>query len=353
MDFPPLLNDNLLRAARGEDVERIPVWVMRQAGRYLPEFRALRAENNFFKVCQTPELACEVTLQPIKRYDLDAAIIFSDILVVPQALGIVVEMKPGVGPVLPEPLLSPSDLERLKFPVDVKEKLGYVFEAITLTRHKLEGKVPLIGFSGAPWTLMCYMIEGGGSKTMSKAKSWIYQHPESSHELLKILTDVTVDYLVEQAVAGAQLLQVFESNAEYLGREQFEEFAIPCLKRICEEVKGRLEKRGIKSVPMTIFAKGGHHSLKQLGSIGYDIVGLDWTMIPGEARSLVGPNVTLQGNLDPCALYGTKEHIQKLTRKMISTFGKSRYIANLGHGIYPDIDPERLKVFIDTVHEIH
>ncbi|XP_071444107.1 uroporphyrinogen decarboxylase isoform X2 [Hetaerina americana] len=350
-DFPPLVNDTLLRAARGDDVERIPVWVMRQAGRYLPEFRALRAEHNFFKICQTPELVAEVTLQPIRRYDLDAAIIFSDILVVPQALGMVVEMKPGVGPVLPEPLSSPSDIEKLKFPVDVKEKLGYVFEGITLTRHKLEGKVPLIGFSGAPWTLMCYMIEGGGSKTMSKAKNWLYQHPNSSHELLKILTDVTVDYLVEQVIAGAQLLQVFESNAEYLAREQFEEFSIPYFKTISEQVKKQLEKRGVESVPMTIFAKGAHHSLKKLGNIGFDIVGLDWTMIPNEARNQVGPHITLQGNLDPCALYGSKEAIKKLTHEMLSAFGKSRYIANLGHGIYPDVDPEHLKVFIDTIHE--
>lgn len=212
MDFPPLKNDRLLRAARGEEVDRVPVWVMRQAGRYLPEFRATRAVSDFFTVCRTPELACEVTLQPIRRFDLDASIIFSDILVIPQALGLDVEMKPGVGPVLPKPLETPDDIARLRVPVNVKEHLNYVYEAVTLTRHKLEGKVPLIGFVGAPWTLLGYMIEGGGTKTMSKAKKWLYQWPEESKRLLGIISDVVVDHLIGQAEAGAQMLQVILSH---------------------------------------------------------------------------------------------------------------------------------------------
>eukprot|EP00111_Clytia_hemisphaerica_P015611 TCONS_00046078-protein len=202
--FPPLKNDLLLKAARGEEVSRIPIWVMRQAGRYLPEFREVRLEHEFFKVCRTRELACEVTMQPLRRFDLDGSIIFSDILVVPQALGMTVEMVKGKGPVLPEPLVTPDDLKRLNREADVKEELKYVYEAITLTRKTIDGKVPLIGFAGAPWTLMVYMIEGGGSKTYSKAKSWLYKYPEESRDLLNLLSTFIVDYLVEQVKAGAQ-----------------------------------------------------------------------------------------------------------------------------------------------------
>lgn len=353
MSFPPLKNDRLLRAARGEKVDRTPVWVMRQAGRYLPEFRAVRAKHNFFEICQTPDLAAEVTLQPIQRFDLDAAIIFSDILVVPQALGLTVEMRAGEGPVLPEPLKNPDDLNRLNKSVNVFEKLDYVGQAITLTRKKLDGKVPLIGFAGAPWTLMCYMIEGGGSKTMSKAKKWIYQWPEESKLLLSIITDVTVDYLTMQAKSGAQLLQVFESNAEYLGPKQFNEFSLPYLRRIASRVKENLRVNGggeVGDVPMTVFAKGAHYALKELADSDYNVIGVDWTVDPVLARNQIGTNKTLQGNLDPCALYSSKETIGKLAKDMVKSFGKTGYIANLGHGIYPDVDPDNLKVFIDSVH---
>jgi uroporphyrinogen decarboxylase len=220
----------------------------------------MRVVNDFFTICQTPELACEVTLQPIRRFPLDAAIIFSDILVVPQALGMKVEMKPGVGPVFAAPLAGPPDLDLLTVP-DVKVALKYVYDAITLTRHKLEGKVPLIGFTGAPWTLMAYMVEGRGSKTQSKAKRWLYSHPEASHRLLATLTSVCTDYLVEQVRAGAQLLQVFESNAEYLGKAEFDRFALPSLVAISRGVKERLAAEGLASVPMTVFAKGCHYGL--------------------------------------------------------------------------------------------
>ncbi|KAG8272758.1 uroporphyrinogen decarboxylase [Homalodisca vitripennis] len=350
--FPPLKNDRLLRAARGEEVDRVPVWVMRQAGRYLPEFRAVRAQHDFFTICQTPELAAEVTLQPIRRFELDAAIIFSDILVIPQALGMSVEMKEGVGPVLPKPLVKPSDIDSLVTPVDVRVKLGYVAEAITLTRHKLEGKVPLIGFSGAPFTLMGYMIEGGGSKTLSKVKAWLYRYPEDSIRLLKILSDVIVDYLVEQAAAGAQLLQVFESSAEYLGPELFKRFALPFLIDICERVKFNIQERKIGDIPMTVFAKGAHYAIKDLANSCYDVVGLDWTIDPEIARKQVGLNITLQGNLDPCALYAPPDEIARLAQTMLEKFGKDRYIANLGHGIYPDVNPDHLKAFIDAIHEL-
>lgn len=349
MEFPILQNDRLLRAARGEEVDRIPVWIMRQAGRYLPEFREFRSKHDFFTICQTPEFAAEISLQPVLRYDLDACIIFSDILVIPQALGVHVEMKPSVGPVL-TPLNSPKDIKNLNIPVNIVEKLGYVGEAISLTRHKLNGKVPLIGFSGAPWTLMGYMIEGGGSKTLSKAKAWLYEHPSESTKLLNILTDVIVDYLVMQAVSGAQLLQVFESSAEYLGPELFSKFALPYIRQISERVKREIAKKSLGYVPMTIFAKGAHYALEDLALSGYDVIGIDWTVDPIEARKLVGPSITLQGNLDPCALYAPSQSLQELTSEMTKKFGNKRYIANLGHGIYPDMNPENVKVFIDTVH---
>ena len=351
MKFPALKNDLLLRAARGDTVDRVPIWIMRQAGRYLPEFRELRSKHDFFTICQTPELAVEVSLQPIRRFDLDACIIFSDILVIPQALGMVVEMRPGVGPVLPNPIVTPDDINKLDSKADIPKKLGYVAEAITLARHKLEGKVPLIGFSGAPWTLMGYMIEGGGTKTMSKAKAWLYENPEPSSKLLQLLTNAVVDYLVMQACAGAQLLQVFESSAEYLGPELFKKYALPCIQDISSRVKAAITSKGL-DVPMTIFAKGAHYALNELAQSGYDVIGLDWTIKPEEARSIVGDNITLQGNLDPCALYAPESELKELAKDMVKKFGKNRYIANLGHGIYPDMKPENVEVLIKAIHEI-
>lgn len=247
--FPPLKNDNLLRAARGEVVDRVPVWVMRQAGRYLPEFQELRKLHDFFTVCRTPELACEVTMQPLRRFDLDASIIFSDILVIPQALGLTVEMHAGVGPVLPQPIRTPEDLKRLT-PDGALSRLSYVGDAITMMRHKLDGRVPLIGFTGAPWTLMGYMIEGGGSKTMSKAKAWLYDYPEDSKLLLNLLTDVIVDYLEMQVEAGAQMLQIFESSAEHLTKDEFLVWSVPFLRRIRDDLVDRLTKKAVSTVPL-------------------------------------------------------------------------------------------------------
>lgn len=346
-----LKNDRLLRAARGEEVDRVPIWVMRQAGRYLPEFRELRSKHGFFSICQNPELAAEASLQPIRRFDLDACIIFSDILVIPQALGMTVEMLPGVGPVLPEPLVSSDDIYKLDVTADITKKLSYVGEAIRITRHKLDGKVPLIGFSGAPWTLMGYMIEGRGSKTLSKAKAWLYQDPNASKHLLKVITNSVVDYLVMQACAGAQLLQVFESSGEHLGPELFKDYALPYIKDISSRVKGRVNELGLDYIPMTIFVKGGHYALEDLAESGYDVIGLDWTIDPVEARQKVGSRVTLQGNLDPCALYAPEEDLRRYIKEMMKKFGKSHYIANLGHGIYPDMNPDRVAALIDAVHE--
>ncbi|XP_012289920.1 uroporphyrinogen decarboxylase isoform X1 [Aotus nancymaae] len=348
--FPELKNDTFLRAAWGEETDYTPVWCMRQAGRYLPEFRETRAAQDFFSTCRSPEACCELTLQPLRRFPLDAAIIFSDILVVPQALGMEVTMVPGKGPSFPEPLREERDLERLRDPAVVASELGYVFQAITLTRRRLAGRVPLIGFAGAPWTLMAYMVEGGGSSTMAQAKRWLYQRPQASHQLLRILTDALIPYLVGQVVAGAQALQLFESHAGHLGPHLFNIFALPYIRDVAKRVKARLLEAGLAPVPMIIFAKDGHFALEELAQAGYEVVGLDWTVAPKKARERVGKTVTLQGNLDPCALYASEEEIGQLVKQMLDDFGPQRYIANLGHGLYPDMDPEHVGAFVDAVH---
>ncbi|KAG2185197.1 hypothetical protein INT44_001987 [Umbelopsis vinacea] len=353
--FPPLKNDLLLRAARGEQVERTPIWIMRQAGRYLPEFHEIRKHHGFFEVCRTPELACALTLQPIDRYGslLDASIIFSDILVIPQALGLEVKMVEGRGPVFTAPLETPADIARLHEKVDVGKELGYVYEAITLTRTKLEGRVPLLGFVGAPWTLMAYMIEGGGSKTLAKAKSWLWKYPEESHRLLQRITDVAVTFLVGQVKAGAQMLQVFDSWGGELGPDDFKQFSLPYIAQIAARVKEQLDIADIEVVPMTIFAKGSWYALEDLSSIGYDVVSLDWTISPKYARSVTKDRVCLQGNMDPTALYGPDEAIREIATKMVKDFGKdAKYIANLGHGILPTVNPDSLKVYLETVQQV-
>ncbi|RUS22635.1 Uroporphyrinogen decarboxylase-domain-containing protein [Endogone sp. FLAS-F59071] len=354
-EFPELKNDLILRAARGEKVERTPIWIMRQAGRYLPEFRALRVEHDFFSICRTPELACKLTLQPIDRYGelLDAAIIFSDILVIPQALGMEVEMIPGKGPSFPSPLDKPADLARLLNEVDVAASLGYVYEAITMTRKALDGRVPLLGFIGAPWTLMAYMIEGGGSKNLSKAKAWLFDYPEESHRLLQKITDVAVEFLVGQIKAGAQMVQVFESWGGELGPSDFTTFALPYIRQISSRVKESLIAQSFSPVPMTIFAKGSWYALDQLASSNYEVISLDWTVPPKYAQSVVGDRVTLQGNMDPNRLFAGAEAVSVAATEMVRAFGReARYIANLGHGIMPGVDPDILKVYLETVRDV-
>jgi len=278
---------------------------------YLPEFRALRKQHDFFTICRNPELACEVSLQPLARFPtLDAIIIFCDILVIPQAMGMEVQMVPGKGPVFPDPIVTPADLDKLVFKPDVEESLGYMFDALNLTRSKIDGRVPLIGFVGAPWTLMAYMIEGQGSKTFSKAKGWLYTYPEASHRLLSAITDLLVEFLIAQHAAGAQLLQVFDSWAGYLAPDTFRTFGLPYISQIATRVKA-----AIPGVPMTVFAKGAHYALGDLGKTDFDTVSLDWTQDPAEARVAVGNGKTLQGNLDPCALYGTPEMIAEKVRR--------------------------------------
>lgn len=346
MDLPPLKNDLLLRAARRLPVERTPVWMMRQAGRYLPEYRSLRSEDEFFTVCRTPELAAEVTMQPLRRFDVDAAIIFSDILVVPQAMGLNVEMIAGRGPVFPQPLCGPDDIGRLVRP-DVDESLGYVFDAIRLVRKELGGDVPLIGFCGAPWTLMAYMIEGAGSKTFARAKTWLFADPDASHRLLSALTEVLLDYLDGQIEAGAQAIQVFDSWAGYLGPIEFQAFALPYLRRIAEHILTQHPE-----VPSIIFAKGAHYALDSLADSAFDVIGLDWTMDPATAGQVVGERAALQGNLDPCALYAGPDTIRSEVLRMLTTFGPLGHIANLGHGMHPDHDPDHARAFVDAVHEL-
>ncbi|KAI9320204.1 uroporphyrinogen decarboxylase [Dichotomocladium elegans] len=353
--FPPLKNDLLLRAARGEKVERTPIWIMRQAGRYLPEFHEVRKNHSFFEVCRTPELACRLTLQPIDRYGtlLDGSIIFSDILVIPQAMGLDVQMVEGRGPVFTDPLKTPEDVARLKEHVDVAKELGYVYDAITLTRHKLEGRVPLFGFIGAPWTLMAYMIEGGGSKTLSKAKSWLWKYPEATHALLRRITDVAIEFLVGQVEAGAQLLQVFDSWAGELSPHDFKVYSLPYIQQIAAQVRQRLAAKGMADVPMVVFAKGAWYALEELSQSGYDVVSLDWTVDPQYARKVTKDRVVLQGNMDPSVLYGGADAIRETATRMVHAFGKDgKHIANLGHGILPTVDPEALKLYLETVQKV-
>ncbi|CAG8620822.1 2409_t:CDS:2 [Funneliformis caledonium] len=356
IEFPPLKNDLILRAARGEKTERAPVWIMRQAGRYLPEFRKEREKHDFFTICRTPKLATLITLQPINRYDglLDAAIIFSDILVIPQALGLIVEMVPNKGPHFPSPLETPADIDtKLNKNVDVYKELGYVFDALTMTRQALEGRVPLLGFIGAPWTLMAYMIEGGGSNNFSKAKTWLFKYPEESKRLLQIITDVAVDFLIGQIKAGAQMVQVFESWGGELSPHDFKTFSLPYISQIADRVKNKFKDDGLIPVPMTIFCKGSWYALESLSDIGYDTISLDWTIDPAYAKSVTKGKVTLQGNMDPCMLYGGDEAIRSTVKTMLEAFGThEKYIVNLGHGILPTVDPEATRVFLETVHSV-
>jgi len=356
-DLPKLQDDTILQAMYGKPTKRIPVWMMRQAGRYLPEFRALRVEHEFFKVCRTPELACRLTLQPLERFGpelLSACIIFSDILVVPQAMGMQVDMVPGKGPVFAQRLERPSDApSRLVMKPDVEKTLGYVVDALNLTRQELKGRVPLIGFSGAPFTLMAYMIEGGGSKTLSRAKRFLYEEPEASHALLQAITDVIVEYLVNQVtLGGAQALQVFESNAGDLSPRLWSDFSLPYLAQIAKRVKQRLGES--QRVPLIVFSRGSNWegTLESLCETDYDTIGLDWTIDPAVARQRVGGKKSLQGNLDTATLYAPSEKIRQEVFEMLSKFGsKQGLIANLGHGMEPEMKPENAKAFLEAVRD--
>lgn len=341
-NFPVLKNDLLLRALRGEEVDRPPVWMMRQAGRYLPQYMKLRKKYSFFERVENPELACEITLQPIDELEPDAAIIFSDILTVPQALGFDIRMVSGRGPVFDNPLRSVDDAFAI-LAEDIPEKLHYVAEAITLTRKELNGRVPLIGFAGAPWTLFCYMVQGEGSKKFEKAKAFLFRHPDAARHVLKELTGATVAYLKAQVEAGAQVVQLFDSWGGLLGPDDFNEWALPHLMEISE---------AIDEVPVILFAKGSWYALERLSfRSGAAALGLDWTISPEYAREATRNRLTLQGNLDPVKLLGPIDEIRRQTKRMIDRFGVQNYIANLGHGILPDVPVDHARAFIDTVKE--
>lgn len=335
-------NDLLLRAARGEQTERVPVWLMRQAGRILPEYRAVRKSvDGFVSLVKNPELACEVTLQPVDLLGVDAAIIFSDILVVPEAMGLPYQLIEKKGPFFPETIRSLSDMNRLHS-VDPYEHLNYVLEAIRLTKSALNGRVPLIGFAGAPWTIFCYMTEGKGSKEWSFARRLLWENETLAQSLLDKITEATIAYLKAQIACGADIVQIFDSWAGVLSRELYVKHALPCMRRICD---------AITEVPVTVFAKGGHHFLTDLAGLKCATLGLDWTITPKEGRQLAGPMKTLQGNLDPSVLYADHGTVKRHTQTMLEGFGGHRHIANLGHGVYPDIDPDKVRTFIDTVKE--
>lgn len=341
-NFPNLKNDLLLRTLRGEEVERPPVWMMRQAGRYLPQYQEIRNQHPFFDRVETPELACEITLQPIDELGPDAAIIFSDILTIPKALGLDVKLVKGKGPVIEDPIRTVDDAFAI-FAENVPQKLHYVMEAITLTRKELNGRVPLIGFAGAPWTLFCYMVQGEGSKNFARAKTFMHQQEDAAKHVMKELTRATIDYLRAQIDAGAQVLQLFDSWASLLSPADFNQWAMPYLMEICE---------AIDDVPVILFAKGCWYALERLSfKSSAAALSLDWTITPEYARQATRGNMVLQGNLDPSGLMMPMNEIEHQTQRMIDRFGPQNYIANLGHGILPDIPVDHARTFINTVKE--
>ncbi|HAY3534105.1 uroporphyrinogen decarboxylase [Elizabethkingia anophelis] len=335
-------NDLYLRALKGETVERPPVWMMRQAGRYLPEFIALRDKYDFFTRCQTPELAAEITVQPIRRFPLDAAILFSDILVVPQAMGIDFKMKENVGPWLDNPIRTKEAVEQIVVP-DVDDTLSYVFDAITLTLEHLNNEIPLIGFAGSPWTILCYCVEGKGSKAFDIAKSFCFQQPEAAHQLLQKITDTTIAYLKRKVEKGVSAVQVFDSWGGMLSPADYQEFSWKYINQIVEALSPLTE--------VVVFAKGCWYALEDMAKSKASALGVDWTVTPEIARKLTGGNITLQGNFDPARLHSSPETIRKMVHEMIDRFGKDKYIANLGHGILPNIPVENADAFIRAVVE--
>jgi uroporphyrinogen decarboxylase len=344
-----LHNDRLLRAFARQPVDRTPVWLMRQAGRYLPEYRATRARaGSFMGLATNPELACEVTLQPLQRFDLDAAILFSDILTVPDAMGLGLSFEAGEGPRFARPVRSAADVARLAVP-DMDTELRYVMDAVRLIRRELHGKVPLIGFSGSPWTLACYMVEGGGSDNFSTIKAMALDDPAMLHRLLDVVTDSVVAYLAAQRAAGAQALMVFDTWGGTLAPHLYREFSLRYLTRIAQTLA---RGDGAERTPLIVFGKGNAPYLEELAASGAEGVGVDWTVSLAEARSRTGGKVALQGNLDPSTLYASPEAIQREVRNALDSYGKGPgHVFNLGHGLAPDMDPEHVRVLVDAVHE--
>ncbi len=339
-----LQNDIFLRACKRKNVEYTPIWIMRQAGRYLPEYRAVRKKADFLTMCKTPELAAEVTIQPVDLIGVDAAIIFSDILVIPEAMGMHLEMIESKGPRLYNAIRSINDVNNLK-QVDAVKDLKYVLDAVSLTKKELNGRVPLIGFAGSPWTLMTYMVEGGGSKNFAEIKKFIYNQPKAAHLLLDKISSSVAEYLSAKIEAGADAVQIFDTWGGLLSPADFQEFSLNYIEKVISKIKR-------KGQPVIVFAKGVHYQLDKLAESGANVIGLDWTMELGKVRSKIGNKVAIQGNLDPTVLYGSKEKIREEAVKVLKSFGKNNgHIFNLGHGILPDVPPENAKFLVDTVKE--
>ncbi len=336
-----LKNDLLLRAAKGLEVERPPIWLMRQAGRVLPEYRATRSKaKNFIEFVKNPQLAAEVTIQPVDILGVDAAIIFSDILVIPEAMGLPYQMIEAKGPNFENTITCKADIDKLK--IAQADDLEYVMQALKLTKKNLDNRVPLIGFAGAPFTLLAYMVEGSGSKTFSKAKQFLYTQPQLAHQLLDKITQSTINYLKGQVAAGADLLQIFDSWAGVLSEKMFYEFSLQYISKICDALS--------PLVPVTVFAKDAHYAVQKIAQTSCSAIGLDWTINPTTAKNNSNGK-TLQGNADPCLLYANEQTIITETHAMLKTFGKQSYICNLGHGLYPDIDKEKVKLFVNIVKD--
>jgi len=335
-------NDLFLKALKGEVVSRPPVWMMRQAGRYLPEFMAIKDKYDFFTRCRTPELASEITMQPIRRFEMDAAILFCDILVIPQAMNIEVEMKPDFGPYLPHPIRTQKDVDNAVVP-DVKTELNYVYKAITATKELLNNEVPLIGFAGSPWTILCYCVQGQGSKSFDKAKAFCFTNPVAAHQLLQKITNTTIAYLNEKLKAGVNAVQIFDSWGGMLSPTDYQEFSWQYIHQIIEALKDQ--------APVIAFGKGCWFALHEMGKSNAAAIGIDWTCSARNARYLTGGNKTLQGNFDPSRLLSPPAVIKKMVQQMIDEFGKDKYIVNLGHGILPNIPVDHAKAFIDAVKE--
>lgn len=339
-----LQNDLFLRACKKLPVERTPVWIMRQAGRYLPEYRSVRAKADFLTMCKTPELAADVTIQPVNIIGVDTAIIFSDILVIPEAMGMTLEMNEGKGPVFPNPIRTENDAKKLK-EIDPYKDLKFVMDAVSLTKKELNGRVPLIGFAGSPWTLLTYMVEGKGSKNFSEIKKLIYNNPKLAHSVLDKLSKSVSEYLSAKIQSGANAVQIFDTWGGILSPDDFREFSLQYIVKLIAELKRKDE-------PVIVFAKGVHYCVEELANSGADVVGLDWTMDLFDVRKKIGNKVALQGNLDPTVLYADKDRIRNEVVKVLNSFGEgSGHIFNLGHGILPDVDPENAKAMVQFVKE--
>ena len=345
-----LKNDRFLKALMREPVDVTPVWMMRQAGRYLPEYRATRKQaGNFMNLCQSPELACEVTLQPLRRYPFDAAILFSDILTIPDAMGQGLYFEEGEGPRFRKVIRSEADVEQLP-EIKTENDLTYVTDAVALIRRELNGSVPLIGFSGSPWTLATYMIEGGGSKDFRVAKEFMYNNPEAMHLLLNKLADAVIDYLNSQITAGAQAVQIFDTWGGILTTTNYLDYSLAYMKKIVSNLINENEGR---SVPIILFTKNGGLWLESIADSGADAVGLDWTIEIGKARERIGERCALQGNMDPSILYASPQAIHAEVGNILASFGNGNgHVFNLGHGITPEVNPDNVSAFVDAVHEL-